>query len=258
MPCGAAPRRVLCAYTVQNPTNTTIHDATVMVYAPLKNAAAQRLEKLESSRPQQLLSDALGNQVMSFHFDSVPPYASMRFVVDATLSMDSARGEPLSGQPDFLRPERLIESDNPAIVAKAHELKTAARLFAWVNANLRYTGFDGDDKGAFYALKARKGDCSEFSFLFAALCRANQIPAKVVFGYVCDRDARLSPDDYHSWVEFLDDGRWEIADPQRNVFKATKRDYIAFNVYNSAPSSPMRGHHRISCAPATLKATMDK
>ena len=77
----------------------------------------------------------------------------------------------------FLNPEKYIESDNPELLTLAATLKTpdppatSERIFQWVATHITYSGFSGKSRGALFALKNKSGDCTEFMYLFAALCR---------------------------------------------------------------------------------------
>jgi transglutaminase-like putative cysteine protease len=103
-------------------------------------------------------------------------------------------GKPESN--DGLKPwlvhEKFIEKDALEIQAAAKaiggadELDTIRNIMAFVHQKVRYTGYDETDHGALWALKNGKGDCTEFSDLFVALCRAKNIPARVWEGYLTD------------------------------------------------------------------------
>ncbi|MDJ0841006.1 MAG: transglutaminase domain-containing protein [Acidobacteriota bacterium] len=89
----------------------------------------------------------------------------------------------------FLRPGFMVEADDPAIVARAKALTAGAtdswdaavRISRWVAENIGYGLPDGS---AARTLEIRKGGCAAHSFLFAAMCRAVGIPARMVGGYM--------------------------------------------------------------------------
>mgnify|MGYP003681896686 CR=1 FL=1 len=56
----------------------------------------------------------------------------------------------------------------------------AKKLFNWVVQNMSYEYPDVKERGAENSFKKLKGDCGEFSVVFAALCRAVGIPARTV------------------------------------------------------------------------------
>jgi transglutaminase-like putative cysteine protease len=65
--------------------------------------------------------------------------------------------------------------------------------------------------GAVKAAQQKKGDCSEYSDLFVALCRAKNIPARVATGYTVRFD-EISPK--HHWAEvYLKKYGWVPFDP---------------------------------------------
>jgi len=87
----------------------------------------------------------------------------------------------------YLDPERLIESEDPAVREKAAELTAgsrhlwdaATRLSAWVADQAAFSLADGSARET---LRSLEGDSEAQSRLFAALCRATGIPARVVLG----------------------------------------------------------------------------
>ncbi|HUV85758.1 MAG TPA: transglutaminase domain-containing protein [bacterium] len=56
----------------------------------------------------------------------------------------------------------------------------ARMIFDWVVYNIRYEFPDPESRGAAKSFARRSGDCSEFSVVFCALCRAEGIPARTV------------------------------------------------------------------------------
>ena len=121
---------------------------------------------------------------------------------------------------------------------------------------MQYTGYSPKDRGALYALKKRKGDCTEFMHLFAAISRASGIPARGIGGYVCNTNMILRPSDYHNWVEFYEDGAWRIADPQKRVFMENQSHYIAMNLIGESTKNPMGRFHRFRFTGDGLKVKM--
>ncbi|HUU57573.1 MAG TPA: transglutaminase-like domain-containing protein, partial [bacterium] len=56
----------------------------------------------------------------------------------------------------------------------------ARMIFDWVVYNIRYEFPDPESRGAAKAFARRSGDCSDFSAVFCAMCRAEGIPARTV------------------------------------------------------------------------------
>src|SRR5690606_36580352 len=78
---------------------------------------------------------------------------------------------------------------------------------------------------------------TEFMHAFIALARLNGIPARAVGGFELESDAAVvRSQDYHNWAEFYQNGRWIVADAQKQVFdRLGSRKYIAFRYLNENP-----------------------
>jgi transglutaminase-like putative cysteine protease len=135
------------------------------------------------------------------------------------------------GEPDLsphLRPEPLIESDDPAILAEAKAAvlgvkdprTMAERLTRSVNAML-------DKKptvslpSAREVLRTKVGDCNEHTALYVAMARSLGLPSRIAVGLAYTRGAFF----YHAWPEvYIDEGRgrgyWLPVDPTFNQFPA--------------------------------------
>ena len=66
---------------------------------------------------------------------------------------------------------------------------------------------------------SRLGVCRDFTHLAISLCRAFNIPARYVFGYLPDMDvaADPAPMDFAAWMEVWLDDRWWTFDPRNNI-----------------------------------------
>jgi transglutaminase-like putative cysteine protease len=66
---------------------------------------------------------------------------------------------------------------------------------------------------------AGRGVCRDFAHLAISFCRALNIPARYVFGYLPDLDVRpdLAPMDFAAWMEVWLGDRWWTFDPRNNV-----------------------------------------
>jgi transglutaminase-like putative cysteine protease len=163
----------------------------------------------------------------------------------------------------YLQPEPYCESDDPDIIQLAEQLTaptpdvTVKNIFQWVATHITYTGYLKQPRGARYALQYRKGDCTEFMYLFMALCRAAGIPARGVGGYVVTRNTILKPSEYHNWAEFYLDGVWHLADPQRKVFMRNQSDYLVMRIIGESPDNPMGEYRRFRFAGDGLRVRMN-
>jgi transglutaminase-like putative cysteine protease len=100
-------------------------------------------------------------------------------------------------------------------------------IYHYVIDHLDYTKHGKGQWGAVKAIQEEKGDCSEYSDLFVALCRAKNIPARVVTGCTVRFDSE-SPK--HNWVEvYLQDYGWVPFEPSWGDVKSTRVQDIVFN-----------------------------
>lgn len=115
---------------------------------------------------------------------------------------------------DDRRPNNMIQSDNPKIVAMAREAagdekdpwKIAVKLEDYVRRIITTKDFSQGFATAAEVAETHEGDCTEHSVLLAALARARGIPARVAIGLVyVERSRSLA---YHMWNEVYLEGRW--------------------------------------------------
>jgi len=257
-------RQIRYSFTLKNTTNRLLKQAEFWTYGPVKQTATQRCVNLESSHAYQLIEDALGNQILRFTLADLPPYASKIITIKADLKLsDIPNPLPVENLKRFLKAEKFLEFDDPNMTRFAHRFKeqepvrTAESIFFGVAGHIKYTGYVAGDLGALFALKRKQGDCTEFMYLFAALCRAHGIPARGMGGYICIENKILKPNDYHNWAAFYLDGVWRMADPQKKVFMKTPSHYIAMRVIGTSPENPMGEYHRFRFSGKGLKVRMD-
>lgn len=128
--------------------------------------------------------------------------------------------------------EQYIEADDEAIQKKAQELqktnnlKTVENIYKFVKKEIKSSDYNPKDVGAKQALIDKKGDCTEYTDLFVALCRACSIPAKHILGYISG-PVNVPQ---HSWAEvYLDELGWtqfEITPGNDAKFEEVTRGYI--------------------------------
>ena len=78
-----------------------------------------------------------------------------------------------------------------------------------VKQKVRY-GIQEKEFGAAYAIEKGYGDCTEFSSLFVALCRACGLPSRLQSGFSKTPRGNW---DRHAWAEFYHRGLWIQVDP---------------------------------------------
>jgi len=231
------PRTLRYRFLATNRTGEMLEKVKLTMFSPLAATATQKTVKLSANETFKVIEDALGNRIMEFAIDRVPPYATMVFNIETQLMM-ADKPQPLTtGSNDiYLQNGPLYDLDNEEIIMVANKLRsqneagTARAIYDWVKNNLDYSGYIASDRGASYAILTKQGDCTEYAYLLAALARINNIPARIMAGFVYANNAILRPYDYHNWVELYVDDSWQIVDPLNDVFFESKASHVALRV----------------------------
>lgn len=256
-------RVIQYSFTVQNTSARLLPAAELWTFGPVKKTATQQCLTLEASQEFELVVDELGNQVMHFTFENLPPYGVKIVRVRAELALNEVPVEIPGDAQLFLGPEKYVEVDALAVKKTAVGLKTdkplhtAKRIYTWVAGNIEYSGFAGPEKGALAVMESKKGDCTEYMDLFTALARAAGVPARRLGGYVVEANMILKPADYHNWAEFYDNGVWKLADAQKKNFVTRQAGYIAMQIINDKVDNPMSGFNRFRFEGEGLQVRMN-
>jgi transglutaminase-like putative cysteine protease len=88
----------------------------------------------------------------------------------------------------------------------------------WVHAEVVFNYLDASPLAtALDVYRSRSGVCRDFAHLTVTLCRALNIPARYVFGYLPDIGVPVVlPMDFAAWIEVFLDGSWWTFDPRNN------------------------------------------
>ncbi len=144
---------------------------------------------------------------------------------DATLTLGDGGPAPVTAveRVEALRPSRYCPSDRMAGFAQGHfdQPDPTTRVRAVCDYVWRYTdyvfGASGPTTDAADTLESGQGVCRDFAHLVATLCRAVQIPARVVAVYA----PGLWAMDLHVVVETEIDGTWQVWDATRLAPRTT-------------------------------------
>ncbi|TGO02080.1 hypothetical protein PN36_31060 [Candidatus Thiomargarita nelsonii] len=233
------PRTLRYSFNLKNTGNQLIKKAEFWTQAPVKQTATQKVIQIKTSHPYKILTDNLDNQTLHFELTNIPPYATRQINITTELKL-SQTTNPTPKKLEYLKEEPLIQISHPDIQSVAKKLKnnkkplaTTEKIYKWVAKHIQYAGYIAENRGALYALHQKRGDCTEYMYLFTALARANGIPARGIAGYIYKKDSILKPQDYHNWAEFYLDGKWHLVDPQNNVFMEKQSDYIVMQILSS-------------------------
>lgn len=251
-PSGTTFRQLRFSVSLSNPEAEELRDQALWIYVPAGETPTQRLMGLQVSMDHKVFSDPLGHRILKLSIAKLPALATRMVTIVAEVAMQeepSTMAEPGNAM-SWLGAERYIEADDVDIRMLANELKrttvrdTVRAIFDWVRSNLRYAGYVADDLGALYALKERRGDCTEYAYLVVALARANGIPARMVGGYVTDNNIALRAEAYHNWAEVFFDGAWRLVDAQKENWLSPAQQYIAFRFYRDQSINSVGLAHR--------------
>jgi len=151
-----------------------------------------------------------------------------RFKIGVTAQVETAdhitvaHGAPLTPVTElpadvlqYLLPSRYCPSDKlqdkaREVVGNAkpgYDQVDAIRHFIHTGIEYKY-GVSNSSTDALDTLQAGAGVCRDFSHIGISLCRALQIPARMVVGFLY----RLDPMDMHAWFEAFVGGRWYTFD----------------------------------------------
>jgi len=158
-----------------------------------------------------------------FRFDAPSGHLLVNYKADVevhTAAVDEHLPETPVGQvPDsifrYLMATRYCESD--LLAGLAQELfgqeppgiSRVRRIVQWIHETIEYrVGSTNSMTSAQDVVAQRAGVCRDFAHLGISLCRALNIPARLVVGYVW---FDVPPQDFHATFEAWLDGRWVIS-----------------------------------------------
>lgn len=222
---------------VQNETNRTLRGETVEFLSPRERGNFSRLARFSASVPHRFTSDATGTRSAVLELGTLAPLSTRTVEVEAEVEgWSRAKGAETGPTDRYLRAERFIEIDAPEIRAAAAKIQgrsskaVAKNAFDWITRDLESLSRENHDRGALYALKNKKGDCTELAYLYTAVLRAKNIPARPIAGIVTKESRLVSARDYHNWVEVLVDGEWRIVDPHKRLFMEREDEFIPLRI----------------------------
>ena len=161
---------------------------------------------------------------------SVITYAATAIVPDAAEDRDESAAEHAPGDlPDdvltFTLPSRYCLPDVLGTEAwnrfggVAPGYPRVQEICDYVNRHLTFAyGSSGSWTTAADVHQSGYGVCRDFTHLAISFCRALNIPARYVFGYIpeMDVDSRGAPMDFAAWMEVYLGDRWWTFDPRNN------------------------------------------
>lgn len=214
--------------------------------------------------PVHTYDDGFGNQVWRW----TAPAGTLRVRYDAIAEVPRTPDEQYAHLPGTLvddlpddvliytLPSRHCPSD--LVIGDAWQMFGAvpdggARVQAicdWAHQNIAYGyGNSTSTTSGYEAYQQRRGVCRDFAHIAVMFCRALNIPARYVCGYLPDIDVPYNPTpmDFHAWFEAYLDGAWRTFDARHNtprigrVLIARGRDAVDTAILTSYGASQLAG-----------------
>jgi len=204
-------------------------------------------------RPTDFLTDRWGQEVAHFHYDNIPAgeFVTASMTAEAELfktrffifpdKVGDIKDIPekisklyLSEGTKYWVEDSFIQETAKKIVGdETNCYKIARKLFNHVIENMEYE-LAGGWNVAPTVLKRGTGSCSEYSFVYIALCRAAGLPARYAGSVVIRGDDASTDDVFHRWVEvFLPNYGWIPIDPSGGDSKTPAGQASAIGYLNN-------------------------
>ncbi len=95
-----------------------------------------------------------------------------------------------------------------AVGASTDPLEKAKAIESWVRNNMKAVNYTEAMATSDHVATTLTGDCSEFSMLMAAMCRAEGIPSRTALGMVYVANGQAASLPFHMWTEVYIKGQW--------------------------------------------------
>lgn len=122
---------------------------------------------------------------------------------------------------EYLQSCYFIKSDDPRIREFARQAagaetdpwRQALLIEQWTHRRMKPVSSTGTVATADHVARTLEGDCTEFSFLTAAMCRSIGIPSRTALGLIYHVSNQRPAFNYHMWVEVFVHGQWLPLEP---------------------------------------------
>jgi transglutaminase-like putative cysteine protease len=255
------------AYEIQGSDGADFVFNIQAAQTPHQTVESERLVVNQALTPEVATDPATASRFMRLHAAPGPLRLSYAATVNIahhraepdTLSEVPVRCLPLDVMP-YVYPSRYCQSDRLLKLA-FNEFgglwQGYSRVLAiqhWVQRRVTFaSNTSNSSTSAVDTLIGQVGVCRDFAHLMIALCRALNMPARIVTGTDYGADPALGPPDFHAYVEVYLGDRWYLFDasgtgvPMGFVRLGTGRDAadVAFatifgNVASQAPIIKVR------------------
>lgn len=208
-------------YRVLSPTHFCFNIEAA--HWPTQKILSEHLAISSGVSPHRYTDPHSGNRLL--RFDAQPGLLRVDYQAEVEVHTrppaTDLRETPVAQVPDdifaYLLATRYCESDvlsNDVVRLFGGVAPGFARVCAiveWIRREIRYqAGSTHSNTTAQQAFVQRAGVCRDFAHLGITFCRALNIPARIVVGYVWFEEP---PQDFHALFEAWLDGHWVMFDP---------------------------------------------
>jgi transglutaminase-like putative cysteine protease len=212
----------------------TVQDLDIYLAVPEDLNSQKLLENISyNPQPAGFLTDKWGQKVAHYHFEDLGNTKFIRVgmkikaeLFDLRYFVFPEKVGTLNDIPREISEKYLVNDskfalDDPFIQKSAKEAVgdeknpfwIARKIFSYVIGKMHYE-LAGGWNIAPTVLKRGSGSCSEYSFVYIALCRASGLPARYAGSVVIRGDDASQDDVFHRWVEvYLPNYGWIPVDP---------------------------------------------
>ncbi|AUJ24506.1 transglutaminase-like domain-containing protein [Virgibacillus dokdonensis] len=198
--------KVVYTFQYKNPTSANVY----LWLATPPDTKHQQVINEKKTPPCQKNEDTIGNKIS---FYEIKPNETIKASYKIQLLNNTEDTLPELTQEEknyYLRSTPMVCVNEKVRDIASHVTKgvenpkeQAKLLFFYIVKNYKYK-FPPKARGVTHFLESKKGDCGEFSFLFAALCRAIGIPCRIMVGAFTGGQHRA-----HVWNEiYLEQEGW--------------------------------------------------
>ena len=238
-------------YYLDNPQNYKVSTSlTLPPDTPFQRMLYTNLDP----KPENVTLDEDGNWLAEYYLE---PLEQKVITAQAftELSVNPKHKQLTINESKFTQPLEYWETKDPAIVALANQYKSPQAIYEVVVDKLDYTELPLTNSRTRYGAagslqNAQDAVCQEFTDLFIAIARSNNIPARRATGYAYTNQPELRPlsldaDVLHTWPEYYDevnqiwkpiDPTWEDTTGGVDYFNFFDLNHIVF-AYNGTSSS---------------------
>jgi transglutaminase-like putative cysteine protease len=207
-----------------------------------------------SPRPTDFPSDKWGQKTAHYHYDNLPAGHSVSVTMQACAvlyktryfifpdKVGSLKDIPKDTAQKYLGDDTKYWTNDPYIKETSQKITSgdtncywiARKIFNYLIANMKYELIGGWNVAP-TVLKRGTGSCSEYTFVYIALCRAAGLPARYAGAVTVRGDDASTDDVFHRWVEiYLPNYGWIPVDPSGGDSDVPANQANAFGYLNNA------------------------